>query len=135
MAAKVKLYTMHHNDKPVEVGYVFHCIACRYDHHLRIAVSPDRPPPAWDPGRKEWPLWGFNGNTEAPTFTPSLLIFHTRGHYDDKGVWIPGPERIVDCHLIITDGQIQYCSDCPHDYKGKTVPMQDYSNEETSQGS
>jgi len=55
------------------------------------------------------PRWSFNGNMESPTFSPSLLCNPDHN-----------PTR---CHLFITNGFIQYCGDCHHDLKGKTVPM------------
>lgn len=62
---------------------------------------------SFDMGRN---IWTFNGNYEAPTFTPSLLY---RGGKD---------ERII-CHLIVTSGRIQFCADCPHSLVGQNVAM------------
>lgn len=59
--------------------------------------------------------WSFNGNGDAPTFTPSMNI--SVGPY--KG------GRIDRCHYIVTDGQIQFCGDSTHAMAGQTVPMPD----------
>ena len=57
--------------------------------------------------------WQWNGNTEKPTFTPSLRVqFHRFG------------EPTV-CHSFIRDGQWQFLSDCTHKLAGQTVDMPD----------
>ncbi len=50
----------------------------------------------------------FNGDYDKPTFTPSLL--------QDRD-----PAKI--CHSYITDGKIQYLSDCFHDLRGSTIEL------------
>lgn len=57
----------------------------------------------------EVPKWNWNGSMVNPTFTPSLLVNSF------------SPEH--RCHLFITEGKIQYCSDCHHELAGKTVDM------------
>ena len=57
------------------------------------------------------PRWTFNGDMERPTFTPSLLC--NADHI---------PSR---CHLFMTDGKIQFLSDCHHKLAGQTVEMED----------
>lgn len=57
----------------------------------------------------EVPRWNWNGSYTRPTFTPSLLC---NASY---------PEH--RCHLFVTDGKIQYCSDCHHKLAGQTVDM------------
>ena len=52
--------------------------------------------------------WSFNGDEQKPTVQPSILT--------SKGTE-------VRCHVFITDGTIQYLSDCWHTLKGQTVPM------------
>lgn len=84
------------------------------------------------------PVWGFNGNLDAPTFTPSVL--NRSGHYA-KGLDKPDPagcacnfsERYPDaepwqwpcgiCHSFITDGRVQFLGDCTHAFAGKTVDL------------
>lgn len=88
-----KLLTVRRNKGEGEEALVFYCPGCRMDH--RFIIKP--------------PLWKFDGNWEAPTFTPSLK-------WDSKGV--------TQCHLIITNGLIDFCNDCTHDLAGKKkVPM------------
>lgn len=70
----------------------------------------------WCPGCKENHAytkgrWEFNGDFEKPTFRPSLL-------YGKDG------ER-TRCHIFVTDGKIQYLSDCDHELAGQTIEMED----------
>lgn len=58
--------------------------------------------------------WTFNDNFERPTFTPSLLCRGER------------PEPFV-CHSFITDGRIQFLSDCTHALAGQTVDLPPFS--------
>jgi hypothetical protein len=69
----------------------FWCPGC--DHAHMVAIS----------GPK---AWGYNGDAEKPTFTPS---------------W-----RDEVCHSFVRDGQIQFLGDCTHALKGQTVPLPDW---------
>jgi hypothetical protein len=62
--------------------------------------------------------WGFNGNTEAPTLTPSVRI-SWEGLVDDRQV-----RRC--CHFHVVDGVVNFCGDCTHELAGKNVPLKDY---------
>lgn len=72
----------------------------------------------WCPGCEELhqytvPRWQFNENMEFPTFSPSLLY----------------PSKVPLCHIFLTDGRIQFLSDCGHKLAGQTVdlpPLPDY---------
>ncbi len=72
------------------------------------------------PGCKQYHIldkrWVFNENLESPTFTPSL---NCNRDY---------PE--IRCHSFITDGKIQFLSDCFHSLVNQTVelPENDWSN-------
>lgn len=83
----------------------FWCPACNCEHPYRIVP--------YDGG----PVWAFNGDFIKPVFSPSLLVY--------KG----GRGTGTGCHLFVggsdgsKPGMIEYCSDCPHDWAGKTVPM------------
>ncbi len=74
-------------------GYTFYCPGCKGGHTVQTD-APDG--------------WGFNGDLEKPTFTPSVKL--SRG------------ER-VRCHSFVTDGQIQFLNDCEHALAGSTVPL------------
>lgn len=90
---------MYQKDK---YGWAFFCPGC---NHVHVYLD----------------TWKFNGDHNAPTFTPSLLVFVPE--FIDDGVKIP---RQTVCHLFITNGQIRFCSDSAHKLKGKTVPMSDW---------
>ena len=55
--------------------------------------------------------WSFNGDLEKPTFSPSMLVNQHR------------PES--RCHSFVTDGKIQFLSDCFHRYAGQTLDLED----------
>lgn len=99
--------------------YSFYCPGCQHDHVYYTQ----------DPDPKKWT---FNGNLQSPTFTPSLL--NTWGKEADPN-WIE-PEDIAPdepgswsgrCHLFVTNGEINFCGDCTHNYSGaQHVPMREY---------
>jgi len=60
--------------------------------------------------------WTWNGSMESPTFTPSLLVFKDF------------PE--LRCHSFVTDGKIQFLSDCHHSMAGQTVEIPDWDEPE-----
>ena len=55
--------------------------------------------------------WGWDGNEEAPTFTPSVLL--------------TDPSRNRVCHSFVRGGMVEYLNDCTHADAGKTVPLPD----------
>lgn len=85
--------------------------------------------------REQHPCWTYNGNPNAPTFSPSVLV--TSGHFVEgwsgKKCWCTQPRedgdperwRCVRCHTFITDGMIHFLDDCSHGLAGQTVPMPD----------
>lgn len=86
----------------ITIGYSFYCPACNMDHWFPIEN------PVVDHPIK----WGFNGDLDNPTFTPSLLVTEP-----------DNPD--YRCHLFVRGGNIEYCSDCNHGYAGKTIPLAD----------
>jgi hypothetical protein len=97
--AKVHPYQ---NDKIGIYMYVFFCPGCKFDHPFAVKQYRDTPNP----------VWTFNGDVNKPTFTPSLLV--------NKSL----PEQ--RCHLIMTDGNIYFCSDSHHELANKTVECPEY---------
>jgi hypothetical protein len=79
--------------------------------------------------------WSFNGDFEYPTFQPSMLV--RSGHYipgHEDPCWCTynaahpdnhAPFECKVCHSFVTDGKIQYLSDCTHEYAGQTLELQD----------
>jgi hypothetical protein len=78
------------------------------------------------------PRWGYNGNPDKPTFTPSVLVrsgHHVPGH-DGGTCWCNWDDRdefpdlkCTVCHSFVTDGRIQFLSDCTHALAGQTVDL------------
>lgn len=74
--------------------------------------------------------WYFNGDVEKPTFSPSILVNGTKEITDDECTSIMRGEKIKPipnvCHSFITDGNIQFLSDCTHKLAGQTVKLPDW---------
>lgn len=68
--------------------------------------------------------WSWNGNTEAPTFTPSMKI--TTGPRPTVPEGRPDAGRIDICHYILTDGVINFCGDSTHAMAGQSAPLPDW---------
>nr|WP_244656283.1 MULTISPECIES: DUF6527 family protein [unclassified Rhizobium] len=88
-------------------GILFWCPGCDGAHVVSI-------------GEGAGPRWGFNGNYDAPTFTPSVLVTYNGS---DAGV---GEAPPAICHSFVTDGKIQFLSDCTHSLAGQTVDIPDF---------
>lgn len=106
----------------LEDGQVaFYCSGCKEYHAINISGN-------------GCPIWGFNGDYDKPTFSPSILVksgHYTSGHKDS--CWCtfnkehpddPAPFTCGICHSFITDGKIQYLSDCTHELAGQTIELQ-----------
>jgi len=80
--------------------------------------------------------WGYNGNPDAPTFTPSVKI--TGIDFTPEGLALLEKDRIdgtrrddgftyphvvTCCHSFVTDGQIKFLGDCTHALANQTVPI------------
>ena len=57
--------------------------------------------------------WHWNGDTEKPTLSPSIL--QTTGSFPDGHTDI--------CHCFVNDGNINFCADSTHSLKGQTVTL------------
>lgn len=82
---------------------VFYCPGCRQNH--AVPYVKQNPPPAG-------PQWYFNEDVERPTIVPSLRILNLDGNGSA-------------CHVIVTNGVLNYCGDCAHPMRGTAVPMVD----------
>lgn len=102
---------------------IFWCPGCKHGHRIVIGEGPG-------------PRWGYNGNPDKPTFTPSILV--TGSDLTEKGwvdyrAWCEAgtPERNGEafesaptvCHSFVTDGRIQFLGDCTHALAGQTVDL------------
>ncbi len=77
-------------------GWSIYCEACETEH-----MFDDR--------------WTFNGDIEKPTFRASMLSNGGGGN-----------PYLPICHSFVTDGKIEYLSDCTHKFAGKTLDLQDF---------
>ena len=84
-------------------GYIVFCPGCECGHLFHTEP--------WGRDGHPGPVWTFDGNTERPTFGPSMLVNPST------------PER--RCHSYVRDGKIQFLNDCYHDLKGTTVELPD----------
>jgi len=91
--------------KPGE-SFWFWCPGCKTNHRFVTKLAEG----------ETGPCWSFDGNLEAPTFSPSLL-YNRDGGDPAKGVH--------RCHLFLRKGMVEYLPDCTHEYAGKTIPVQD----------
>jgi hypothetical protein len=89
---------------------LFWCPGCDGAHQVGVGEGPG-------------PRWGYNGNPEAPTFTPSVLV-----RYNGVDAGIDGAPPAI-CHSFVTDGRIQFLSDCTHALAGQTVDLPDFDGE------
>jgi hypothetical protein len=100
----------------------FYCKGCKEYHGIRVEGDVH-------------PKWAFNGDFEKPTLSPSILI--RSGHYltgHSGSCWCtwnaanpekPAPFKCSVCHSFVTDGKIQYLSDCTHELAGQTIELED----------
>lgn len=86
---------------------LFWCPGCDGAHQISV-------------GAGSGPRWDYNGNPEAPTFTPSVLVT-----YNGRDAGTDGAPPAV-CHSFVTDGRIQYLGDCTHALAGQTVDLPDF---------
>jgi len=103
-------------------GLHFHCPGCDEVHQVTTDSSTH-------------PAWQWNGDLVKPTLTPSILV--QSGHYAGGAAAERGhcycnfKERTGKdtkwkcgvCHSFVTDGRIQFLSDCTHPLAGQTVDL------------
>lgn len=110
--------------KVTQVGNTvsFKCPGCKLFHSVNVGTDGTG--------------WTFNGDLNKPTFNPSILAKtghfashhpagaqcwcdYNREHPED---YTPGFECSI-CHSFVTDGKIQFLSDCTHELAGQTVDI------------
>lgn len=70
------------------------------------------------------PVWGWDGDVDAPTITPSINILI--GPRPMVPVGRPDAGKIDVCHSFVHDGHIQFLGDCTHALANQTVPLPDW---------
>ena len=103
--------------KSEEDRLFFECPGCQMVHGISHGSGPG-------------PRWGWNGNVDAPTFTPSVLVTWSEpsdnpGEFDDAS-----KDLKKVCHSFVTDGRIQFLGDCTHALAGQTVDLPDWEDEQ-----
>lgn len=78
----------------------FFCPACKQEHYIHVK-NPGYPTP----------VWGFNGDYNNPTITPSIKVE------------MPDKDKVDICHSFIKNGKIEFCGDCTHELRGQTVEL------------
>lgn len=80
-------------------AYSFYCPGCK-ETHVVFTQPIDN-----------WPVWGFNADLDRPTVTPSIKVIK------------PMADKENVCHSFITDGRIEFLSDCTHELRGQTIEL------------
>ncbi len=75
----------------------FVCPGCSELHQHTVRGLPDYDGPVWD----------WNGSLELPTLKPSLLVTGEK-----------------TCHSYLTEGTLQFLSDCTHELRNQTVKLE-----------
>lgn len=100
-------------------GLLFWCPGCNHAHRIQHGDGPR-------------PRWGWNGNAEKPTFTPSVLVRWNEpsdnpAEFDDTSKDI---QKV--CHSFVRDGMIEFLGDCTHALAGQTVPLAQFPHSDWS---
>lgn len=84
------------------------CPGCDGAHRVQVTGE--------DGSRPDGPVWEWDGNVEAPTVSPSILVTYD---VTDR------PELKLDrrCHSHLKAGRWEFLPDCTHPLAGQTVPM------------
>lgn len=98
-------------------GLMFWCPGCDGAHQVNVGDGPG-------------PRWGFNGDFDKPTFTPSVLVRGVDRLTDEEHARVMAGEKIeprpIVCHSFVTGGRIQFLSDCTHALAGQTVHLKPF---------
>jgi len=103
--------------RSIEGGMVaFMCPGCRMMHQVGVGEGPG-------------PRWVYNGNPDAPTFSPSIKVSGTERLTDQQHAAImrgePFEPKPLLCHSFVRDGRIQFLNDSTHALAGQTVDLSD----------
>lgn len=98
-----------------ELMVLFWCPGCDIYHGPRVEGGASQ--------------WGWNRDRDRPTFTPSILVRGTQRLTDEELARVQAGEpfepKPLVCHTFVTDGRIQFLSDCTHALAGQTVDIPD----------
>lgn len=97
-----------------QIGWAFWCSGCKCFHHVYDGQLISLLPPDSRKDFNNSPTWNVSGTPELPTFSPSVLVYHTEP---------PDEKQVTQCHFYVNSGRVQFLSDCRHDLKGQTVDL------------
>lgn len=98
---------------------LFWCLGCNKPHSINYGGNG----------------WTWNKSLDKPTFTPSVLVKYYKPTLEGeammdrmdkipKGTRYPGTDEV--CHSFITDGRIQFLSDCSHSLANQTIDLPEW---------
>lgn len=96
------------------VGYSFYCPGCEYRHVFYV-----HQPYKNKDGREL--VWQFSGDMDKPSFTPSLV--ELTGSFAEPTFIDPPEIPPTRCHLVMTNGVINFCGDCTHALASQAVEV------------
>lgn len=102
-ALSAKLRSVAFNTEGTKTGVSFWCPGCKSAHSICTAGGS--------------PSWTWDGNVDAPTFSPSINVRYNFKPEDG------GPDI---CHSFVRGGMIEFLGDCTHALVGQTVPLPDW---------
>lgn len=105
MQTTIGVYTSEMEGKPGHTA-CFKCPGCKRTHCIPVVSGPA-------PSGK---VWGWNGDTDRTTFTPSIKTWWT----DHKGDHV--------CHSHVIEGYIQFCGDSTHELVNQTVRLPPFTS-------
>lgn len=91
-----------------DTGYMFWCPGCDTPHLVYV-------------DSQSQPNWHFDGNIDAPTFSPSVLV-RTGRAVNPTFEPEPGDPPEV-CHSFVRAGRIEFLTDCTHALAGQIVDL------------
>lgn len=100
-AMKAALMHSLNNGKSVGDSLWLWCPGCNEAHKVNVRAAD---------GACEEPCWEWDGNIDAPTISPSLLVTYTT-------------QGATTCHSFVVAGQWQFLNDSSHALAGQTVPL------------
>ena len=104
----------------VDNRLLWHCPGCGCPHVIKHTSSNDG-----------YPVWGWNGNVDKPTFTPSVLVSWRVPSKNPDELDDPTKDVSKICHSYVVDGDMVFLTDCTHALAGQTVKIPDWPSPES----
>jgi hypothetical protein len=96
------------------LGYYIWCVGCKHVHFFPTSLKYYEQSERLQKAERK-PVWNFSGTLDKPTFSPSLREYYWRP---------PEGTEVTICHIIVTDGRVQFCPDCPHALANQTLELE-----------